>query len=77
MSQIITPPPPATQEQASKNWYRAEALRKIKTELVGVYNDAEDPPTRREIINAIESIDAARRILDPRLRPEVKRVRTK
>jgi hypothetical protein len=76
MAQVITPPAIGMQEQISKNWYRAEALRKIKHDLINAYSDTEDEPVRRELKNAIDSIEAARCILDPRLNLKpVKRVR--
>ena len=77
MSQIVTPPSIGIQEQSSKNWYRAEALRKVVADLTSIYNDVEDEPARREIKNALESIEEARCILNPKLRPPVNRVRTK
>jgi hypothetical protein len=76
MPQIITPPPADPQELASKNWYRAESLRKIKTDLINVYNEVEDASVRSEISDAIEFIEKARCILNPALRP-VKKAKSK
>ena len=73
MSVVITSPSAGIQETASKNWYRAEALRKIKFDLVNVFNDADDSEVRQQLSNAIIAIDVARCILNPSLRqPAVK-----
>lgn len=77
MAQVITPPSIGIGEQQSKDWYRAEALRKVKGELVNIYQDIENEPARREVKIAMDSIEAARMHLDPRLRPIPKRVRTR
>jgi hypothetical protein len=77
MSQIVTPPSIGMAEQSSKNWYRAEALRKVIADLSSIYNDVEDEPARRELKNALESIEEARMILNPKLRPPPKRVKVK
>ena len=77
MSQVFTPPAMGHEESASKNWYRAEALRGILTQLSSVYVNVEDQPARRELKNAIDSIEEARMILNPKLRPPLKRVTTK
>lgn len=77
MSQVITPPAVGEHEKAGKNWYRAEALRKVVGDLINTYQDIDDEPARREVKIAIDSIEEARKILDPRLRPVPKRVRTR
>lgn len=77
MSQVITSPTLGSNEAAAKNWYRAEALRKVKNDLLNIFNDVEDEPARRELKVATDSIEEARCLLDPRLRPAPKRVRPK
>ncbi len=78
MPQVITPPSMGHEEAASKNWYRAEALRKVLGDLINVYVNVEDEPARRELKIAIDSIEEARCILNPALRPPmVKRAKTK
>lgn len=79
MPQVVTPPAMGMQEQASKNWYTAEALRKVKSDLINiVVNMEEDPvPARRNLEMAIGLIEDARLILNPPPKPEVKRVRPK
>jgi len=77
MAQIVTPPPSGHVEQESKNWYRAEALRKVLLDLSNVYAEVEDGPARRELKNAIDAIEEGRCLLNPKLRPSLKRVRSK
>ena len=77
MAQIITPPSIGHEEAASKNWYRAEALRKVLLDLSTVYAEVEDGPSHRELKNAIDSIEEARCLLNPKLRQPLKRVKTK
>lgn len=80
MAQVVTPPSMGMQEQASKNWYHAEALRKVKSDLVNVMHNIEviDINTDAAYNNlkiAADAIEKARLILNPPPKPAVKRVR--
>lgn len=83
MPQIITPPQAGIQEDASKNWYRAEALRKIALDLDNVYIEISEATgaayelrkalSAVELRKALSAILEARYLLNPDLRPKPKK----
>ena len=74
MPQIITPPQAGIQEDATKNWYRAEALRKITLDLDNVYIEiSEATGAAHELRKALSAILEARYLLNPDLRPKPKK----
>ena len=77
MAQVITPPPADPTEQASKNWYKSEALRSVLTSLSAIYVDVEDMNARSFLKSAIDLIEKARAELSPPPKPVVPRVRSK
>ncbi len=68
MAQVITPVANAgLQEEASKNWYRAEALRKTMTDLANIMADIGDTNAQAKAVLgvAIAAIQDARLIISP------------
>jgi len=67
MAQVVTPPAAGDREEAGKNWYRAEALRQVHSQLVNVLEDIPEryKVERRLVTEALTSINAARLKLSP------------
>lgn len=65
MAQVITQPQLGQQEEESKNWYRAEALRKISNELQGILNCMPNGIAREKVVRALNAIADARKLLSP------------
>jgi hypothetical protein len=72
--QVITPPAPGQEEDRSKNWYKAEALRKIKADLAVVHNECQGW-ARDHIEYAMAEILQAQGQLSEHFREEALRAR--
>jgi len=69
MPQVITPPSAGMQEEAAKNWHRAEALRRINNDLARIVGEIPEEThymrVRDNLLTAVGLILAAKRILAP------------
>ena len=65
MAQVITPPTVGHEEDRAKDWYRAEALRKLYNELSNICGEIYGTKAAAHLVKAMAAISEARKLLSP------------